>query len=103
MSEAQYLNAVILFCRRLGLYVFHNYDGFRVTEPGFPDLVIAGPNGVIFVELKVRGGLLRVAQMRWRRMLRAAGANCQVWDEHSWHTGQAQRVLEGLVESPLAA
>ena len=104
MSEARYLSLVVLFCRRMGLLVFHAYDGFRVTEPGFVDLVICGPHGVIFAELKVKGGLLRVAQARWRRGLKAAGADYRVYTEDDWYCGKVQRDLELLAgETPLAA
>ncbi len=38
-------------------------------DPGFPDLVIAGPNGHLFAELKTAVGQPSPAQRAWGRML----------------------------------
>lgn len=89
------MNLILIFCRRSGLAVWHAYDGFHVTEPGFVDLVVVGRT-VIFIELKVQGRLLRIAQARWRRMLKAAGADYRVYTEDDWWCGKIQQELAQL-------
>lgn len=78
MTEAEFQAAVLELCAWLHLLVFHAQDSRR-SAPGFPDLVIAGPRGVIFAELKSPRGRLRPAQQEWRYMLLASGQCHVVW------------------------
>jgi hypothetical protein len=96
MSEQQLLSLIMIFCRRLGVLLFHGYDGYHVSEPGFPDGLAAGECGQLIFELKVGNGTLNISQMRWRRMLQRGGARYFVWTEDDWHCGRIQRELEQL-------
>lgn len=73
LSEDEFTANVIELCRLLRLYVYHTHDSRR-SEPGFLDLMIVGPGGVMFVELKTRTGRLRPEQERVLGLLTAAGA-----------------------------
>ena len=50
-------------CSDLGLRAFHAADSRRSWGPGYPDLTIAGPGGVLFRELKTARGYLTRPQM----------------------------------------
>lgn len=78
MSERQFQSAVVDLARYLGLLVFHPYDSRR-SEPGWPDLVICGPRGVIYRELKTTKGRLSPAQRKWLSALNQAGQDADVW------------------------
>lgn len=78
MTEAELQRAVLDMCRWKGLLAYHTYDPRR-SVAGFPDLVIAGPAGVLFRELKSAAGKLEPAQRRWAWMLGQAGQDWQLW------------------------
>lgn len=64
------------------------YDG-----KGFPDLVLAGPPGVHFVEVKGDGDRLRPDQAEWIVALRAGGASAWVCSGKTWRSGLALELL----------
>ena len=64
-------------------------------SPGFPDVVVAGPGGLIFAELKCRDDTVSKDQRRWAGRLAGAG---QLWVE--WRPIDA---LSGRIETELAA
>ncbi len=78
MSEKEFQAAVTELARMLGLLVYHTTDSRRCA-PGFPDLVIAGPGGVLFRELKTATGKVSSEQTAWLAMLAAGGADCGIW------------------------
>ena len=55
MTEAQLFARWIRACQELNLRYFHVYSGM-MGQFGYPDLTIAGPGGVWFVELKSING-----------------------------------------------
>jgi hypothetical protein len=59
--------------------VFHSGDSRRDTGRGFPDLVLAGVNGVLFREVKDDYNPLRPAQVTWKHTLLAARADWDIW------------------------
>jgi len=70
----------------------------RTKQPyraGFPDVVAAGPGGVIFAELKCGDDTVSQDQRRWAGRLAGAG---QLWVE--WRPIDA---LSGRIETELAA
>lgn len=78
MTEDQLLSAVRDLCRLYQLTSYHTHRSDR-SDPGFPDLVIVGPAGVLFRELKTAAGKLTADQRRWQTELHAAGADVAVW------------------------
>ena len=97
MTEAQLLARWISTCERLGFCWFHIYNGL-ICQFGLPDLIIAGPCGVWFVELKSVGATLSRAQDRWRRMLLRAGANYAVHTPTQWLSGESESLLHSIAE-----
>jgi len=83
MTERQLLDAIRDACRWGGLLTFHAYDSRR-SEPGFPDLVVVGPHGVLWRELKSSRGRLTPEQVRWLDRLTEAGADADVWRPDDW-------------------
>ena len=83
MNEARLLAECMSAAARHGLLVHHQVTACPACRrplpphllgtPGFPDLLIAGPGGIAFRELKTRVGILSPAQKHWRRVL-AGGA-----------------------------
>lgn len=63
----------------LGLYAYHAADSRRSWGPGFPDLVIAGPRGILFREAKTDAGQLTRNQKLWGYRLAESGGDWAVW------------------------
>lgn len=89
-----------------GLMAFHCHDSRRCWGPGFPDLEVAGPGGIIHREVKGTNGILRPDQRAWGRTLLAAGADWAVWYPRDLTSGRIRRELAALttprVPSPIA-
>jgi hypothetical protein len=83
ISEAEFQALVLDLVRTLGLQAYHTHDSRR-SQPGFPDLVIVGRDGVLFRELKTMDGRVSVDQKYWIEILRAAGADVGIWRPSSW-------------------
>jgi hypothetical protein len=83
MLERDLQNLIVSFCQRQKLLVYHTFDSRR-SEPGFPDLVIVGGNGVVYRELKKQDGRLTRDQQHWLAALEAAGENAGVWRPSDW-------------------
>ncbi len=92
MTERELLDSIRAACKWGGLLTFHAYDSRR-SEPGFPDLVVVGPHGVLFRELKADRGRLTSEQQIWLDRLAEAGADADVWRPGDWPA----RVLDELV------
>jgi len=101
MSERDLQDGVVQLARSLGLLVFHDYDSRR-SESGFPDLVIVGPRGVAFIELKRQSGKLTTEQKAWGAALQAsmgrydARHSYNVFRPHDWHEGSVDEELRRL-------
>ncbi len=78
MTENELDKAIRRLCRDLSLRVYHTHDSRR-SPAGFPDLVIVGPHGVLYAELKSVTGKLRPEQAEWRDALFAAGQTWLLW------------------------
>lgn len=83
-NEQQLQANVVELAGWLGLAVFHSFDSRRSTGPGYPDLTIAGPGGMLFAELKSSTGVLSPDQRAWRDRLRAAGQLWRLWRPADW-------------------
>ncbi len=89
------LDTVLEACRVMGLLVYHTHDS-RHSAAGFPDLVIVGPGGCLFRELKGDGGKVSAAQQKWVDALTAAGEDAGFWWPDDLRSGRITRELTAL-------
>jgi hypothetical protein len=83
MTEAELLEHIKAACRWLRVLAYHTRDS-RGSDPGFPDLVLAGPGGFAIWELKSETGRLTPAQGIWIRQLRDAGVDVEIRRPNQW-------------------
>jgi hypothetical protein len=104
-SEEDILAAILDLCKILHLHAAHfragrTERGWRTPVSGdgkgFPDLVIAGPNGVIYRELKTATGRLGIHQHRWLKCLTTGGADAAVWRPDDLRSGKILTALIAL-------
>jgi hypothetical protein len=70
LTETQFQAEVEGWLDERRLFWHHCPDSRRCAGPrGFPDLLVAGPRGLLVAELKVDGGELSPDQRRWARVL----------------------------------
>lgn len=86
MTEAELDQCVRDLAKLLNLHVFsvRQSKAGVVTSPGWPDLVICGPGGVLFRELKRQDGKIRPDQQRWGAALQAARQDWAIWRPGDW-------------------
>lgn len=87
--------AVIELCKWMNLYVYHTHDSRRSAR-GFPDLVIVGPGGILFRELKTETGRLSREQTEVLARLTTAGADAAVWRPADLTDGVISAELEHI-------
>lgn len=92
-SEEQLLRAVLSDCNLLRLDVKWDKQPRISTVKGWPDLIIIGPNGTLFRELKSMFGVLSVAQRAVGSKLARAGLDWQVWRPVEWYDGTIESQL----------
>jgi hypothetical protein len=66
---------------------------------GFPDLMVVGPGGVLFRELKTMDGMsrgLRPDQVTWRDRLKAAGQDWETWMPLDLDSGRIEKELAAI-------
>ena len=68
---------------------YHVYDSRRST-PGWPDLVLARPPGILFAELKLDRGRVSREQTYWIELLRSCGQEVHVWRPRDWEAIHAR-------------
>jgi hypothetical protein len=79
-TEAEQLHEVAEIAASCGVFLHHCRNSrFCVGTPGLPDLVLVGPGGILFRELKSSFRSVTAEQTSWRWMLRAAGGDARVW------------------------
>ena len=93
--EQQTQQAICELCDYLGLEWFHNPDSQRVRA-GLPDLIIIGPRGVIYAELKSKTGKLRTKQDKIIKLLRQSGQKVFVWRHTDLQNGTVLRELRSI-------
>jgi VRR-NUC domain len=103
MTEAEVMEKIRVMCFDLRLLVFHAHDSRRSWGPGFPDLVIVGPNGILFVEVKNATNSLRVDQRRWGSAINRAGGMWAIWRPAELVNGTIARRLAAIAELKEAA
>jgi hypothetical protein len=92
--EKGFQAGVVHLARLLGWRCFYVRDS-RGSPSGWPDLVLAKSETVLFRELKA-GGTLTADQADWGEALVAAGLDWQVWTPSDWPTIEA--TLKGQLE-----
>jgi hypothetical protein len=112
ISEDDLKRTVIDMCHTLGLLVAHFRPaqirpGIWVTPveadgAGFPDMVIVGPGGVLFWELKSVTGTVSFDQRKWLTALRDAGAAATVIRPQDLRNGYIEGQLKRLAKPPAA-
>jgi len=83
ITEAQWQCLVTDLATACGWQWYHTHDSRR-SPAGFPDLVLARPGRLLFVELKTERGRVSHAQRVWEYALRQAGAEWVVWRPRHW-------------------
>jgi hypothetical protein len=81
MTESDLDYAVRQLAALLGVKVYsvRNSKAGVVTSRGYPDLTLAGRNGVAWRELKSGRGQLTREQLEWGHALTEAGQDWAVW------------------------
>jgi hypothetical protein len=102
MTERQLQAAVLDLCRWLHLLVYHTHNS-QHSARGFPDLVIIGPRGGVFAELKTAHGKTTIDQRCWEAGIREAGLSYALWRPEHWHSGEIRETLTGLCAQAPAA
>ena len=93
MPEHAWQDRVTGLCDWYRLLWYHVHDS-RKDRAGFPDLVIVGPGGIAFAELKSTSGKVSAAQEEWYLGLRRAGGRAYIWRPEDWP--EVQNVLKEL-------
>lgn len=83
VPERDWQRTVLDAARAFGWAAYHTHDSRR-SAPGFPDLVLARPPRLLFVELKTETGRVAPAQQAWLDTLAACGAQVAVWRPSDW-------------------
>jgi hypothetical protein len=104
MSEDELLASVTCgtrskpgLCRLLGLRWYHPWNS-KHSVGGWPDLAIAGPDAILFAELKSQRGRVSPAQREWIAALERAGQRVCVWRPVQFLSGEIQRELAALAK-----
>lgn len=97
MNHDQLLGDVGDLADELGVFWLHLPARFygRGSWKGFPDLLLLGPRGLLFAEIKT-GGALEPAQRAWRDRLTSAGAQWRLWQPADFLTGKIRAELERI-------
>lgn len=83
ITEADFQQRVTDYCDLRRVRWHHETDSRR-SKAGFPDLVLCGPGGVAFIELKTRTGVVRTEQAAWLDALSDAGQLALVMRPQQW-------------------
>lgn len=89
MNEKEFQGNVVELAHYMGYLTYHTFDSRR-SEPGFPDLVIAGKNRILFREIKTEKGMLTAAQLTWGGALTAGQGDWDVWRPSEMDRVQAE-------------
>lgn len=77
-SEAEFQKWITDRCDERGVDWWHVTDS-RTMNAGLPDLVLLGPGGFAFVEVKAPKGILRDEQRRVHNLLTMVGVACYLF------------------------
>ena len=96
-SEKELQDAITGLADELGLWWHHETDS-RKSGRGWVDLVILGPAGALFAEVKGSGGRRSANQHLIGRLLGRAGLEYRVWYPVDWHSGDIKRDLKEIAD-----
>jgi len=82
-----------------GLLFYHTYNSRR-SNPGFPDLVVVGPRGILYRELKRQKKNPEPAQVVWIERLRLVGQDVDTWRPSDWFSERIHRELQQIAGGP---
>jgi hypothetical protein len=106
--EMKFQNQVIALTHGRNLWAVQtnpaHFNHRVAANKGFPDLMIVGPGGVKFRELKTMNGMgpgggLGPDQITWRDRLKAAGQDWDIWTPADLGSGRIERELASI-ETP---
>jgi hypothetical protein len=97
ITEAQLQDWTYKLCKTLRIRFYHTKDS-RGSAKGFPDLVLLGPSGLLFRELKTSKGRITAEQQEWLDDLTAIGHDAAVWRPIDWVTGRIQAELKTIAK-----
>lgn len=107
LSEDQLMDSVIALAEVKRLLVHHckaaRLPSGRIAVPirgnkGFQDLVLAGPGGQLFAELKNDFEKQKPDQVRWMEMVNAGGGVAVLWRPVHWFDKTIERALTDLAK-----
>ncbi len=102
LTHAELIGQFTQLAWNRGLYVHWCGDGRRCEGPGLPDLIIAGPHGLIFREVKSAAApKVRPDQKSWIRLLNMPQftntiIRAAVWEQSDLDGGLAALELDAL-------
>lgn len=94
-DETQFQKSVTDLADRLGIWWYHAYQPLR-DKAGFPDLVLVGPKGVLFRELKDATRKPSDKQIDVGKRLTVAGADFAIWRPADMQSGRILRELQEI-------
>jgi hypothetical protein len=97
MTESEQLALITKWAQQHRVLMHHCRDSRGCTgSPGLPDVILVGPGGLLFAELKTSNGGLRPGQTDWRWMLRAAGGQTVLWLPSHFRDGTVEAAIARL-------
>lgn len=103
MSESDLQDAIVELSHAFGFSVAHfttartNTGGYRTPTQydavGFPDLLLVGERGVVFIEVKTERGKLSTEQAEWILRVNRAKHRAYVFRPSDWLSGAVEREL----------
>lgn len=101
MTHQELAEAILKLCDELELLAHYCTDGRHCQGArGFPDLVIVGPAGVIFAELKTQDADTTAEQDRWLyRLEELEDRSClsaDIWRPSDLKMGTIRRALQAI-------
>jgi hypothetical protein len=100
MNERELSSCVRAMIADRDLWCFTSHDFRHRTGPGFPDLVIIGPGGILHRELKTETGTISEEQRWVGKMINRHGGDYQVWRTSDLTGGLIASELDHLTKEP---
>lgn len=98
--ETEQLQHIRDLAEQHGLLLHHCRDSRHCDgTPGLPDVILVGPGGVAFRELKSSPHGVTPAQTAWKWALRAAGADHGMWLPSHVRNGTVEAEIRSLARA----